>query len=166
MASSTTAVTPSNPVTAPDKHHGRPPWLTCRRRTYARRLHQSCSSRVGYLRKHAIRAGFWPALSPLLPFICLSRTESPLHSPGQQQCVCDRPSFSRSSMAAVHTKYGAVEVSHDLPAAAEAAPRDDHHGDFVTRNEEQDLSRGLHQRHISLIALAGAIVCVIIEDGL
>lgn len=69
-------------------------------------------------------------------------------------------------MAAVHTKYGAVEVSHDLPAAAEAAPRDDHHGDFVTRNEEQDLSRGLHQRHISLIALAGAIVCVIIEDGL
>ncbi|KAK7702973.1 hypothetical protein SLS57_011108 [Botryosphaeria dothidea] len=60
-------------------------------------------------------------------------------------------------MAAVHTKYGAVEVSHDLPAAAEAAPRDDHHGDFVTRNEEQDLSRGLHQRHISLIALAGAI---------
>lgn len=60
-------------------------------------------------------------------------------------------------MAAVHTKYGAVEVSHDLPAAAEAARRDDHHGDFVTRNEEQDLSRGLHQRHISLIALAGAI---------
>lgn len=30
--------------------------------------------------------------------------------------------------------------------------------DFVTRNEERDLSRGLHQRHISLIAIAGAIV--------
>lgn len=30
-------------------------------------------------------------------------------------------------------------------------------GDFVTENEERDLSRGLHQRHISLIALAGAI---------
>ena len=30
-------------------------------------------------------------------------------------------------------------------------------GDFVTENEERDLTRGLHQRHISLIALAGAI---------
>lgn len=30
--------------------------------------------------------------------------------------------------------------------------------DFVTRTEERDLSRGLHQRHISLIAIAGAIV--------
>lgn len=34
----------------------------------------------------------------------------------------------------------------------------DHGGDFVTTNEQQDLARGLHQRHISLIALAGAIV--------
>lgn len=31
-------------------------------------------------------------------------------------------------------------------------------GDFVTRAEEHDLSRGLHQRHIGLIAIAGAIV--------
>lgn len=31
-------------------------------------------------------------------------------------------------------------------------------GDFITRNEEQDLVRGLQQRHISLIAIAGAIV--------
>lgn len=30
-------------------------------------------------------------------------------------------------------------------------------GDFVTEHEDQDLKRGLHQRHISLIALAGAI---------
>lgn len=30
--------------------------------------------------------------------------------------------------------------------------------DFVTLNEQRDLARGLHQRHISLIALAGAIV--------
>lgn len=34
-------------------------------------------------------------------------------------------------------------------------------GDFVTRAEEQDLSRGLHQRHISLIAIAGAIVSLL-----
>lgn len=30
--------------------------------------------------------------------------------------------------------------------------------DFVTANESQDLKRGLSQRHISLIAIAGAIV--------
>lgn len=34
----------------------------------------------------------------------------------------------------------------------------DHEGDFVTANERNDLARGLHQRHIGLIALAGAIV--------
>lgn len=33
-------------------------------------------------------------------------------------------------------------------------------GDFVTRAEERDLARGLHQRHISLIAIAGAIVSI------
>lgn len=31
-------------------------------------------------------------------------------------------------------------------------------GDFVTKNENEDLKRGLSQRHISLIAIAGAIV--------
>lgn len=35
--------------------------------------------------------------------------------------------------------------------------------DLVTQNEERDLSRGLHQRHISLIAIAGAIVSVSIN---
>lgn len=35
-----------------------------------------------------------------------------------------------------------------------------HEGDFVTFNEQQDLRRGLHQRHISLIAIAGAIVSI------
>lgn len=34
-------------------------------------------------------------------------------------------------------------------------------GDFVTRAEERDLARGLHQRHISLIAIAGAIVSIL-----
>lgn len=33
-------------------------------------------------------------------------------------------------------------------------------GDFVTRTEERDLSRGLHQRHVSLIAIAGTIVSI------
>jgi amino acid permease len=29
------------------------------------------------------------------------------------------------------------------------------HGDVVTEQEERDLRRGLHQRHISMMALAG-----------
>ena len=37
------------------------------------------------------------------------------------------------------------------------APPAEHEADFVTRNEDEDLSRGLHQRHVSLIAIAGAI---------
>ena len=32
-----------------------------------------------------------------------------------------------------------------------------HDGDFVTVNEDRDLARGLEQRHVSLIAIAGAI---------
>ena len=39
--------------------------------------------------------------------------------------------------------------------AGRAPPADS--ADFVTRNEDEDLSRGLHQRHVSLIAIAGAI---------
>lgn len=32
------------------------------------------------------------------------------------------------------------------------------HGDVLTEGEERDLRRGLHQRHISMIALAGESV--------
>ena len=54
-----------------------------------------------------------------------------------------------------HGKQGVVErtSSNSSPIGA----RDDLDGDLVTRNEDRDLSRGLHQRHISLIAIAGAI---------
>ncbi|KAH9842292.1 Amino acid permease [Teratosphaeria destructans] len=38
-----------------------------------------------------------------------------------------------------------------------SSSQDVENADFVTRNEEEDLSRGLSQRHISLIAIAGAI---------
>lgn len=38
------------------------------------------------------------------------------------------------------------------------APPADHEADFVTRNEDEDLSRGLHQRHVSLIAIAGGML--------
>ncbi|KAK8221620.1 proline-specific permease [Phyllosticta capitalensis] len=64
------------------------------------------------------------------------------------------------------TKHGyGLEVSrNDSPdleqprrAGGHGVVDDDHQGDFVTVYEERDLSRGLHQRHVSLIALAGAI---------
>jgi amino acid permease len=45
------------------------------------------------------------------------------------------------------------------PLIENAREEHDHEGDFVTANERKDLARGLHQRHIGLIALAGAIVC-------
>ncbi|KAK8862639.1 proline-specific permease [Apiospora arundinis] len=34
---------------------------------------------------------------------------------------------------------------------------DDHEGDLVTAAEDQDLRRGLHQRHLSMLGIAGAI---------
>lgn len=52
------------------------------------------------------------------------------------------------------SKYGTVEVTGS-PAHDER--HTDLDGDLVTKNEDRDLSRGLHQRHISLIAIAGAI---------
>ena len=50
-------------------------------------------------------------------------------------------------------------LSSPEPFIENAGEEDDHEGDFVTVNERKDLARGLHQRHIGLIALAGAIVC-------
>lgn len=61
-----------------------------------------------------------------------------------------------------HENGPIVEVLPDdstFRGVASSSRRDDHdHStDFVTQHEDQDLSRGLHQRHISLIAIAGAI---------
>ncbi len=39
----------------------------------------------------------------------------------------------------------------------ERGARGGHDGDFVTENEDRDLARGLEQRHVSLIAIAGAV---------
>jgi amino acid permease len=50
-------------------------------------------------------------------------------------------------------------LSSAEPLFGNAREQHDHDGDFVTTNEREDLARGLHQRHIGLIALAGAIVC-------
>ena len=55
------------------------------------------------------------------------------------------------------SKYGTVEVTSHARNGSPTHDRDDLDGDLVTRNEDRDLSRGLHQRHIGLIAIAGAI---------
>lgn len=57
-------------------------------------------------------------------------------------------------------KYGTVTTSADGPATSPPTLNNNvvDEADFVTRNEDQDLKRGLSQRHISLIAIAGAIV--------
>lgn len=53
-------------------------------------------------------------------------------------------------------KTTGVDVVSDV--YVDGGPSNNRIGDVVTVNEERDLVRGLHQRHISLIALAGAIV--------
>lgn len=54
-------------------------------------------------------------------------------------------------------KYPGVEVTSPGQGHSQNNDRGDLEGDLVTSNEERDLHRGLHQRHISLIAIAGAI---------
>lgn len=63
------------------------------------------------------------------------------------RCASDSDNMKGQDHDDVH--YGTTVAASSSAAA--------HDGDFVTRNEEEDLRRGLHQRHISLIALAGAI---------
>lgn len=53
-------------------------------------------------------------------------------------------------------KYTDVEITPTF-IVGPSTSSNDHEGDFVTENEDRDLSRGLHQRHVSLIAIAGAI---------
>lgn len=48
-----------------------------------------------------------------------------------------------------------AEINENAPSSSGIAAEE---GNFVTHIEERDLSRGLHQRHVSLIAIAGAIV--------
>jgi amino acid transporter len=53
----------------------------------------------------------------------------------------------------------AVDIeSSNLPLAEhDASQNRDHDGDYVTQLETTSLARGLHQRHIQMIAIAGAI---------
>ncbi|KAF5986154.1 general amino acid permease [Fusarium bulbicola] len=62
------------------------------------------------------------------------------------------------------TSSGGVKMSADILAAGgKASPsmgvetRNDNNGDLVTATEEQSLQRGLHERHLSMLGIAGAI---------
>jgi amino acid transporter len=62
-----------------------------------------------------------------------------------------------------YDSYGTTEPllaneTDDEPRESGGDPYDLDESDFVTVREDQDLRRGLHQRHIGLIAIAGAIV--------
>jgi amino acid transporter len=62
-----------------------------------------------------------------------------------------------------------VQDVHDVenqPHAGPLDPRDiTEDGQIVTQHERQSLIRGLGQRHIQMIAIAGAIVCTTNPDS-
>lgn len=62
-----------------------------------------------------------------------------------------------STMSKSALDYGVnTTISHDADLEASPIPPD-HEGDFVTSLESTSLARGLQQRHIQMIAIAGAI---------
>ena len=54
------------------------------------------------------------------------------------------------------TKYAEPQVT-TFATTDRSSGIEVHSGDFVTDREERDLSRGLHQRHISLIVCQGCV---------
>jgi amino acid transporter len=66
-------------------------------------------------------------------------------------CVCtSNGDFAKMSIEGIHDAPGKT-----ANVGAYGVHENVHHGDFVTENEERDLRRGLGQRHIQMIALAG-----------
>ncbi|KAK1846456.1 amino acid transporter [Colletotrichum chrysophilum] len=50
-----------------------------------------------------------------------------------------------------------IEAASSTPRGGPFEPREDHNGDLVTATEDRDLKRGLEQRHLSMLGIAGAI---------
>jgi amino acid transporter len=72
------------------------------------------------------------------------------------------PTKGRSNTNGIMSKtdldYGVnTTVSHGADLEASWSRHHDHEGDFVTQLENNSLARGLRQRHIQMIAIAGAI---------
>ena len=65
---------------------------------------------------------------------------------------------SESEIPETTTKvYSAADVREASHSRDVEAPAREHNGDFLTTNEQRDLARGLHQRHLQFIAIAGSI---------
>lgn len=83
------------------------------------------------------------------------------HAESDRTTRYDYQSSSSMSTSPVPQPLGVdrkAAVTDEQFASPEHNPQAIHESDFVTYTEQQDLRRGLHQRHISLIAIAGAIV--------
>lgn len=98
----------------------------------------------------------------------LLRNEYQHTSPPSESVRTTRYDYQSSSSMSTSPVPQPREGDRKPPVTDEERVRDEHspqglhEGDFVTYNEQQDLRRGLHQRHISLIAIAGAIVSITI----
>ncbi|KAF5600529.1 general amino acid permease [Fusarium pseudoanthophilum] len=75
-----------------------------------------------------------------------------------------KPTINTYQTSSSPTRSGGVKMSADILAAGgKASPsmgveaRNDNNGDLVTATEEQNLQRGLHERHLSMLGIAGAI---------
>jgi amino acid transporter len=67
-------------------------------------------------------------------------------------------SDTNGNMSKTDLDYGVnATISHGADLEASRSRHHDHEGDFVTQLENNSLARGLRQRHIQMIAIAGAI---------
>lgn len=97
-----------------------------------------------------------------------SRTESPSHSEGNRNIPIRNTTIAgghppgRTATTSTQNPRSAPTMdksalTHDITATPDLEAPLDHGGDFLTSLENNNLSRGLRQRHIQMIAIAGAI---------
>lgn len=65
--------------------------------------------------------------------------------------------YPNGNMSKTDIDYGVNTISNVADLEASWSMHNDHEGDFVTQLENNNLARGLRQRHIQMIAIAGAI---------
>lgn len=80
------------------------------------------------------------------------------HGQGTKITTSATKQQSSANMSKSDLDYGVnTTVSHGGDLEAPWSGHHDHEGDFVTQLENNNLARGLRQRHIQMIAIAGAI---------
>lgn len=73
--------------------------------------------------------------------------------------VFDDQSSTKTGSRYVVQNVQDVEYQHFTPQSGSSSAAISEDGQIVTQYERQSLIRGLGQRHIQMIAIAGAIVC-------